>query len=53
MNAMVQLNVVALTCTRRSNGKPRTRKMPTLRAYYCSSPSKVGPRGVARRPQPN
>jgi hypothetical protein len=30
MNAMIQLNVVALICTRRSNGKPRTRKMPTL-----------------------
>jgi len=31
MKAMIQLNVVALICTRRSNGKPRTRKMPTLR----------------------
>jgi len=30
-----------------------TRKMPTLRGYYCSSPSKVDPSGVARMPQPN
>jgi hypothetical protein len=31
MNVMIQLNVVALICTRRSNGKPRARKMQTLR----------------------
>ena len=50
MNAMIQLNVVALTCTRRSNGKPRTRKMPTLRGLNAIE-GRSG--GVARMPQPN
>jgi hypothetical protein len=52
MNAMIQLNVVALhhLVTRRSNGKPRTRK---FRRSVASSPSKFDPSGVARMPQPN
>ena len=38
------------SCTRRSNGKPRTRK---FRRSVASSPSKFDPSGVARMPQPN
>jgi hypothetical protein len=55
MNAMIQLNVVALHHPVRGGAMVSHAPAKCRRAvaYYCSSPSKVDPSGVARMPQPN